>query len=100
MACRIAGGRLSEMLGDKFLSIDIFMCNIKMRKMAKRDIEAAASPEALKVYKAYVAEINAGAASLWLLPIEYYIARSNREEFTTIDCQLNIHLIGLSLAMT
>ncbi|OMJ93380.1 hypothetical protein SteCoe_3621 [Stentor coeruleus] len=99
MTRRIAGGRLSEMLGDKFLSIDIFMHNIKMRQMAKRDIEAA-SPEALKVYKAFVAGINAGAQSMWLLPIEYYITRTNWEEYTTIDCQLNIHLIGLSLTMT
>jgi penicillin amidase len=96
---RIAGGRLSEMLGDKFLSIDIFMRNIKMRQMAQRDNEAA-SPEALKVYKAFVAGVNAGADSMWLLPIEYYITRSNWEEYTMIDCQLNIHLIGLALAMT
>jgi penicillin amidase len=99
MTRRIAGGRLSEMLGDKFLSIDIFMRNIKMRQMAQRDNEAA-SPEALKVYKAFVAGVNAGADSMWLLPIEYYITRSNWEEYTMIDCQLNIHLIGLALAMT
>lgn len=93
---RIATGRLSELLGEKALNIDIFMRNIKIPKMVERDLKAA-SPEALKIFNAFTAGINAGAKDQWL-PIEYYLTRNDLEEFTISDIQANIHLMSVGLS--
>ncbi|OMJ80226.1 hypothetical protein SteCoe_19594 [Stentor coeruleus] len=96
---RTSTGRLSEILGESSLEMDIFIRNIKIPQMAQRDINDL-SPEALKSLTAFAAGINDGAKSLWLLPIEYYITRSTFDEFRVIDSQASHHFLALSLGMT
>ncbi|OMJ94172.1 hypothetical protein SteCoe_2653 [Stentor coeruleus] len=92
---RIATGRLSEILGEKALNIDIFMRNVKVPQMARRDIESA-SPQAIKAFNSFAAGINAAAKSQWL-PIEYYLTRSSWEDLSITDIQANIHLMSIGL---
>jgi len=81
---RLGSGRVSEWLGEESVDYDAFMQSIDLdgRYAAGR---AGADPALLAVGEAYAAGVNAGAASLPALPVEYRVLGVDFEPWRVQD---------------
>jgi penicillin G amidase len=82
---RTASGRLSEWFGAGAADVDAFGRALGLPELAAARL-AAASPETRGMLESYAAGMNAGAASLPALPIEYRLLEVPFEPWTPEDC--------------
>lgn len=92
---RLATGRLSEILGDKGLDIDVYIRNIKIPRQAAKDV-LKYSKEGKRLVEAFIKGIN-DAARAQYTPIEYYLTWSAWEDFTAVDYQSIVYINALVL---
>ena len=92
---RLASGRLSEILGSKALDIDIFIRNIKIPRISKRDIDSH-SIEDQKIYQAFADGINQAAKDS-PTPIEYYLTWTEWVDINPYDIQSFLYMNGIGL---
>lgn len=92
---RVAGGRLSEIMGNGALRTDIFQRRLGLRPLAERAeaMDAAAPPdswqgEQYQHIKAYVAGLNQALQDTKLLPAECLLLGYRPEAFTLSDTYL------------
>lgn len=82
---RLASGTLSEVLGEKTISIDRFIKTIGVRKAARMQFEQLPSGTKLSL-ESYSAGVSAGYADLgWALPLEFLITGTQPGLWTPID---------------
>ena len=75
---RLASGRLSEILGERTVSLDRFLRTLGIKFAAEKQYERYPT-EIKQLIKAYADGVNAGNQSLgWALPIEYLLTGSHR----------------------
>ena len=92
MERRRASGRLSEVLGEKSLGLDIFMRTIGLDRNAKK--LANEIPEALRgPLQAYANGVNDGISSLKRLPVEFSYFNFEPEPWTIKDSLLKHQLL-------
>lgn len=85
MTRRISQGRLSEVLGDMTLQLDIDSRIIGHRRMAKEQLSRL-STENKQVLDAYTAGINAFVEYTAAMPFEFYLLGYDFEPWTVEDC--------------
>jgi penicillin amidase len=82
---RLASGTLSEILGEKTVSIDRFIKTIGIRRAARIQYETMPATTKLAI-EAYCNGINAGFADLgWALPLEFFLTGSKPAIWTPVD---------------
>jgi len=81
---RYAFGTLSEVLGARTVQVDRMMGSLDLASRAEALIPD--DPELLAWLDAYVAGMNAGAASMAVPPIEYRLLNQEFEPWTRVDC--------------
>ena len=73
---RLASGRLSEILGERTVSIDRFLRTLGIKQAAEKQYERY-PPEMKQLLQAYAEGVNAGNRALgWALPVEYFLTGS------------------------
>ena len=94
---RLGSGRLSAWMGEESFEFDLLMQSIELKERfaARRETMA---PELLAVGKSYAAGVNAGAASLPDLPVEYRLMGVEWEPWQSHDAMAvtTINAWGLS----
>lgn len=80
----LSSGRLSEWFGAETVDFDAFIQSIDYKERAKSRLSSA-DPKLLEAGKAYADGINAGAANLPELPIEYRMLDLEFEEWRMND---------------
>ena len=81
---RLGAGRVSEWLGEDAVEFDIFMRSLELEERYQRRTPAV-DPEIIAIGDAYAAGVNAGAASLPALPVEYRILGVDFEPWARTD---------------
>lgn len=89
---RLAGGRLSEMLGNHSLSTDRFQRKLNLRSLAERSMALHAKDAERPLLQAYVDGINQRLRSTLILPPECIALRHRPAPFGLIDVYLIAHL--------
>lgn len=85
MSRRLASGRLSEILGEKTVSIDRFLRTLGIKQAAEKQFERY-PPELKQLLGSYAAGVNAGNQALgWALPVEYFLTGSQPGHWTPSD---------------
>lgn len=82
---RVSQGRLSELLGEATLEIDIKQRTLGFTRMAESAVESL-SPRVHSLLSAYAAGVNAGRDNLGSLPFEYTMLRAEFEDWRVYDC--------------
>ncbi len=73
---RLASGRLSEILGERTVSVDRFLRTLGIKHTAEKQYERY-PPEMKQLIQGYADGVNAGNQALgWALPIEYFLTGS------------------------
>ena len=82
---RLASGRLSEILGERTVSLDRFLRTLGIKYAAEKQYERYPT-EIKQLIKAYADGVNAGNQSLgWALPIEYFLTGSQPGHWSPTD---------------
>lgn len=82
---RLASGRLSEILGERTVSLDRFIRTLGIKQAAEKQFERY-PPEIKQLVQAYADGVNAGNQSLgWALPIEYFLTGSKPGYWSAAD---------------
>ena len=82
---RLASGRLSEILGERTVSLDRFLRTLGIKFAAEKQYERYPT-EIKQLIKAYADGVNAGNQSLgWALPIEYLLTGSQPGHWSPTD---------------
>lgn len=82
---RLASGRLSEILGERTVSLDRFMRTLGIKQAAEKQFERYPA-EIKQLIQAYADGVNAGNQSLgWALPIEYFLTGSKPGYWSAAD---------------
>lgn len=81
---RVAVGRLSEMMGEGALKVDIMMRKMGLYKMTEMKDQFFQGTKAFKYVNKYVQGINYFAKN-FKLPVEYAMMRHGFDEFTSFD---------------
>ncbi len=82
---RLASGRLSEILGERTVSLDRFIRTLGIKQAAEKQYERY-PPEFKQLIQAYADGVNAGNQSLgWALPIEYFLTGSKPGYWSASD---------------
>lgn len=97
MRRRIASGRLAEILGGRALGIDRHMRVLGLTQAAQSSL-AVLSPDTRAALEAYAAGINAGRASLSMLPPEYLVLGVDFEPWRPLDSLLFSRVMALRLS--
>ena len=85
MSRRLASGRLSEILGERTVSLDRFLRTLGIKYAAEKQYERYPT-EIKQLIKAYADGVNAGNQSLgWALPIEYFLTGSQPGHWSPTD---------------
>jgi len=80
-----ASGRLSEILGERTVSLDRFLRTLGIKYAAEKQYERYPT-EIKQLIKAYADGVNAGNQSLgWALPIEYFLTGSQPGHWSPTD---------------
>lgn len=93
---RLGQGRLSEMLGARFLTSDKLMRTLGLRQAAQGAL-AALSPAERASLRAYAEGVNAWIAGDHSLPVEYRYFGLRPEPWREDDSLLMVKLLALSL---
>jgi penicillin amidase len=81
----LASGRLSEILGERTVSLDRFIRTLGIKQAAEKQFERY-PPEIKQLVQAYADGVNAGNQSLgWALPIEYFLTGSKPGYWSAAD---------------
>lgn len=94
---RYAFGHLSEWIGSSTVELDGFMQGLDLKSIAE-DVVENATPEVRVMLRAYSDGLNAGAASLGNLPIEYRLLKLEFEPWTPADCAAIVLIQSWSLS--
>jgi penicillin amidase len=94
---RIAGGRLSEIMGRRTVGLDRHMRTLGLEAAARSSL-AVLEPETLAVLEAYAAGINAGRRSLSILPPEYLLLGADFAPWTPLDTLTFSRLMAFRLS--
>lgn len=82
---RLASGRLSEILGERTVSLDRFIRTLGIKQAAEKQFERYPA-EIKQLVQAYADGVNAGNQSLgWALPIEYFLTGSKPSHWSPSD---------------
>ena len=82
---RLASGRLSEILGERTVSLDRFMRTLGIKQAAEKQLERYPA-EIKQLVQAYADGVNAGNQSLgWALPLEYFLTGSKPGYWSAAD---------------
>jgi len=81
---RLGSGRLSEWLGADAVPFDTFMQSLEMEERYARRLPDV-DPDVLAAGQAYADGVNAGAASLPALPVEYRVLGVDFETWSVTD---------------
>ena len=79
-----AWGRLAEWFGPGAVNIDVFHRALALRDRGARNVEIATAEER-EMLEAYAKGVNAGAASLNTLPVEYRLLGVSFEPWDAVD---------------
>lgn len=93
---RLAHGEASGLLGERALDLDAFTKSLELERRGQEAIDAA-EPQARARIAAYTAGVNAGAASLKTLPVEYRLLGAEWKPFDDADTTGFLFLMGWSL---
>ncbi|MFK7931820.1 MAG: penicillin acylase family protein [Myxococcota bacterium] len=93
---RIAHGHVSELLGERALDLDTFVGSMRLQELGQGAVDNS-SPETKMRIAAYTAGVNAGAASLPALPVEYRLLGAEFTPFDHADTTAFLYLMGWSL---
>ena len=88
---RLAWGNLAPWLGERVLPLDRMMRGLRLREQTESRL-ASLDPELKAMLQAYADGLNAGAASLKKLPIEYRLLNSAFEPWTIEDSMASPYL--------
>lgn len=94
---RLAFGKLGEWRGEDVRDLDRFMAGLELRARAKVFYDQA-SPEVRSELDAYTRGLNAGAAALPALPVEYRLIGAEFEEWLPWDAMGAVWLNSWALA--
>lgn len=82
---RLASGRLSEILGERTVSLDRFIRTLGIKQAAEKQFERYPA-EIKQLVQAYADGVNAGNQALgWALPIEYFLTGSKPGYWSAAD---------------
>ncbi|MCB9674240.1 MAG: penicillin acylase family protein [Alphaproteobacteria bacterium] len=81
----LAHGRISEWVGESAVETDLFVGSMRLRDLG-RAVVARLDDPSRKMLQAYTEGLNAGAASLKTLPVEYRLLGVDFEPWTPEDC--------------
>lgn len=82
---RLASGRLSEILGERTVSLDRFIRTLGIKQAAEKQFEHYPA-EIKQLVQAYADGVNAGNQSLgWALPLEYFLTGSKPGYWSAAD---------------
>ena len=82
---RLASGRLSEILGERTVSLDRFLRTLGIKNAAEKQFERYPT-EIKQLLRAYADGVNAGNQALgWALPIEYFLTGSQPGHWSATD---------------
>ena len=82
---RLASGRLSEILGERTVSLDRFIRTLGIKQAAEKQFERYPA-EIKQLVQAYADGVNAGNRALgWALPIEYFLTGSKPGYWSAAD---------------
>jgi penicillin amidase len=98
---RTAQGRLSEILGERTFTTDVFLRTLNLYGHAERSLQAL-SPESRKVLEAYARGVNAymERSTGWLeprLPPEFLLLRYRPEPWRPADSVVAVKMMALQL---
>ena len=93
---RMAGGRLSELVGDAAMDMDAGQRIHRFHDVAER-VYAQLAPAEKSVLDAYALGVNAGLDSLRVRPFEYFLLRQRPEPWRPQDCLLVVYAMYLQL---
>lgn len=98
---RLAGGELSEIMGDKTLSLDQFFVQIGMREAARRSLKMAEQDaEVYSAFVAYTAGVNAYIESITpqTMPMEYRLLGVQPKAWTVERSIQTVKMMAFRLA--
>ena len=81
---RIASGRLAEILGPAALDTDRFLRTVGIRRVAEANLRHL-DDESKKLLAAYAAGVNAFLGTKPVLPLEFWILRTQPEPWSELD---------------
>lgn len=81
---RLGAGRTAEWFGERAVDFDLFMRSLEMDKVAQRRLPTE-DPALVRAGEAYTRGVNAGAAALPALPIEYRLLGLTWEPWRLTD---------------
>ena len=93
----VAGGRLSEWLGPDYVDMDAFIKGMALREKAEEEV-LYLNKGTREMLEAYARGLNAGAASLGDLPIEYRLLGLDYEPWDAADCLATYFLQSWNLS--
>lgn len=93
---RLGQGRLSEVLGARFLASDKLMRTLGLRQAAQRSLTRLSPGERLSL-RAYADGVNAWIDGNHPLPVEYHYVGARPERWNESDSLLMVKLLALSL---
>ncbi len=89
-------GRVSELLGEGAVELDGFVAALDLARRGREVVEQS-DPATRAIIEAYVAGLNAGAASLKTLPVEYRLLGVDFEPWKPEDITVMLYLLGWGL---
>ena len=93
---RMAHGEVSGLLGERAIDLDAFIGSMRLAEQGQLAVDAA-TPATRERLAAYTAGVNAGAASLKVLPVEHRLLDATFAPFDEVDTTAFLFLMGWSL---
>ena len=93
---RVAHGQVSALLGERAIELDAFSGAMQLERLGREALDRADDATRSRV-RAYVDGVNAGAASLKVLPVEYRLLGAEFTPFDEVDSTAMLFLMGWSL---
>jgi penicillin amidase len=93
---RLVHGRISEFLGERAVELDAFVQALQLEARG-RQVVAESDPATQARMAAYTEGLNAGAASLKTLPVEYRLLGVDFEPWEPVDTTVMLYLLGWGL---